>query len=189
MKYLIDFIKVEDVSRAKIFTHLKCSIEEATILQHIVKKEIEGTSENSVYSILVEMFSHDNYEYIEKVLLIQHLLHLGWLNISSLFEVKSMSVSALELINSSVTLSKNCHKLLEDGSLEVDLPDMVEYSDHLEYLRDQFSRIEIYQKISAIRSNYPDNTLSIDRLQNRLGLLEVRIAERVNATKISLSVE
>ena len=189
MKYLMDFINAKDVSKAKIFTHLKCSEEEATILRHIVRKEIEGTNENSVYSILTEMFSHDKYEYIDKVLLIQHLLHLGWLNISSLFEVKSMSVSALELINSCVTLSKNCHKLLEEGSLEVDLPDKVEYNDHLEYLRDQFSRIEIYQKISAIRSNYPDNTLSIDRLNNRLEMLEVRIAERISATKISLSVE
>ncbi len=189
MKYLIDFIKSKKVKKSKIFPHLKCSEEEAKILQYIVKKHIEGSSESLVYVILTDLYSDKEYEYIEKLPLVKNLLHLGWLSISTLFEVKSIDVSTLELINSSVTLSQSFQKLLEEGSLEVDLPDSTAYSDHLEYLRDQFSRIELYQKIAAIRDNYPNNSLSIDRFKHRLQLLENRIKERISATKSKLTVE
>jgi len=188
LKYLINFIKVEDIKEADIFPHLKCSQEEAKILQYIVKKHIEG-SESLVYVVLNDLYNKNKYEYIEKLPLIKNLLHLGWLSISSLFETKSIDVPTLELINSSVTLSPSFQKLLEEGSLEVDLPKLTAYNDHLEYLRDQFSRIEIYQKIATIRENYPDNSLSIDRLKNRLKLLENRIAERVLTTSNKLTVE
>jgi len=189
LKYLIDFISCDDITKAKIYPHLKCSEEEAYILQNIVKKHIEGSSDSLVYVVLNELYKSDEYEYIKKLPLVKNLLHLGWLSISSLFETKSIDVSTLELINSSVTLSTSFQKLLEEGSLEVDLPKLTAYNDHLEYLRDQFSRVEIYQKIATIRENYPDNSLSIDRLKNRLKLLENRIAERVSATTNKLTVE
>jgi len=190
LKYLIDFIKAKDIKKSKIYPHLKCSEDEAKILQNIVIKHIEGSSESLVYMVLNELYP-DNGEflYIQKLPLVKNLLHLGWLSISSLFETKSLDVSTLELVNSSVTLSPSFQKLLEEGTLEVELPESTAYSDHLEYLRDQFSRIEIYQKIATIRENYPDNSLSIDRLKNRLKLLETRIGERVISTKNKLTVE
>ena len=139
--------------------------------------------------VLNELYTENEYEYIEKLPLIKNLLHLGWLSINSLFETKSIDVPTLELINSSVTLSPSFQKLLEEGSLEVDLPKLTAYNDHLEYLRDQFSKIEIYQKIATIRENYSDNSLNIDRLKKRLKLLENRITERVVATSNKLTVE
>jgi len=190
LEYLIDFIKAENITKAKIYPHLKCSADEAMILQNIVKKHIEGSSESLVYMVLNEIYPDDGeYNYIKKLPLVKNLLHLGWLRISTLFEAKSIDVSTLELINSSVTLSPSFQKLLEEGTLEVELPESTAYNDHLEYLRDQFSRIEIYQKIANIRENYPDNSLSIDRLKNRLKLLETRINERVASTKSKLTVE
>ncbi len=188
MKYLINFIKAKDVKKTEIFPHLKCSEEEAKILQYIVKSHIEG-SESLVHMVLNELYTENEYEYIEKLPLIKNLLHLGWLSINSLFETKSIDVPTLELINSSVTLSPSFQKLLEEGSLEVDLPKLTAYNDHLEYLRDQFSKIEIYQKIATIRENYSDNSLNIDRLKKRLKLLENRITERVVATSNKLTVE
>ncbi len=190
MEYLIDFIKVKDITKAKIYHHLKCSPDEAEILQNIVKKHVEGSSESLVYMVLNEIYpDNGEYLYIQKLPLVKNLLHLGWISISSLFETKSIDVSTLELINSSVTLSNSFQKLLEEGTLEVELPESTAYSDHLEYIRDQFSRIEIYQKMATIRENYPDNSLSIDRLKNRLKLLETRIKERVVSTKNKLTVE
>jgi SpoVK/Ycf46/Vps4 family AAA+-type ATPase len=188
LKYLINFIKAKDVKKTEIFPHLKCSEEEAKILQYIVKSHIEG-SESLVHMVLNELYTENEYEYIEKLPLIKNLLHLGWLSINSLFETKSIDVPTLELINSSVTLSPSFQKLLEEGSLEVDLPKLTAYNDHLEYLRDQFSKIEIYQKIATIRENYSDNSLNIDRLKKRLKLLENRITERVVATSNKLTVE
>ena len=59
---------------------------------------------------------------------------------------------------------------------------MKPYADHLEYLQDQFFRIEMYQKMSAIRHNVHEHSLGIDRIQNKVNLLETRIAERIKET-------
>ena len=53
-------------------------------------------------------------------------------------QVKLSEVSKLELINSTVALSSAYLKLLENGSNDFVLPEIKNYSDHLEYLQDQF---------------------------------------------------
>ena len=84
-----------------------------------------------------------------------------WIVQSSFAQIKVGEVSNLELINATVMLSKSFEKLLEEGTLEVELPQSTPYTDHLEYLRDQFQRIEIYQKISTIRHNYKKKSLRV----------------------------
>jgi len=79
--------------------------------------------------------------------------------------------------------------LLQYGTLESDLPDIKPYADHLEYLQDQFFRIELYQKMSLIRQNVHEHSLGIDRVQNKLQLLEKRIQERVEQTSEKLVLD
>ncbi len=189
MQYLIDFLETKDIEKTKIFDQLKCSAQEAEILRHITAKHIKGSEENSVFLILDELFSIEGYEYIEKLPLVKNLLDLGWIVQSSFAQVKMEEVSKMELINATVMLSKSFEKLLEEGSLEVELPQSTPYSDHLEYLRDQFSRIELYQKISTIRHNYKKKSLSIERLERSLNKLEARIKDRIRVTKIELAAE
>ncbi len=189
MQYLIDFLETKDITKTRIFNQLKCTKEEAEILRHITSRHIKGNEENSVFLILDELFSIEGYEYIHKLPLVKNLLDLGWIAQSSFSQIKPGDVSNLELINSTVTLSKSFERLLEEGTLEVELPKETPYSDHLEYLRDQFSRIEIYQKISTIRHSYKKKSLSIDRLEKSLVKLENRIKERIEVTKLELAAE
>ncbi len=60
----------------------------------------------------------------------------------------------------------------------MELPEVKPYEDHLEYLKDQFLRVEIYQKLTLNNS-----------LKTKLQLLESRIKQRVEATKIELAIE
>jgi len=189
LQYLIDFLETKDIQKTKIYDQLKCTKEEAEILRHITSKHIKGNEENSVFLILDELFTIDGYDYIKKLPLIKNLLDLGWIVQSSFAQVKMGEVSNLELINSTVMLSKSFEKLLEEGSLEVELPQSTPYTDHLEYLRDQFHRIEIYQKISVIRHNYKKKSLSIERLEKSLHKLEARIKDRIAVTKMELAAE
>jgi SpoVK/Ycf46/Vps4 family AAA+-type ATPase len=186
---LIDFLEQDDIKKTKIYEQLKCTEEEAKILRYLTKRHVRGSEENSVYLSLTELYSEKNYEYIEKLPLIKNLLDLGWIAQSSFAQIKIGDVSNIELINASVALSSSFEKLLENGSLEMTLPDATAYSDHLEYLKDQFLRIDLYQKISLARHNQNSNSFNIDRLQNRLNLLETRISERLKATDHDISAQ
>jgi len=189
LDYLINFLESEDICKSDIFPQLKCTEEEAKILKYLASCHVRGEEQNSVYLVLIELYSEKDYEYLKKLPLVKNLLDLGWISQSSFIQTKMGEISNLELINSSVTLSGFFEKLLELGTLEVSLPDITAYSDHLEYLKDQFLRIELYQKISLVRHNQSENSLNIDRLQNRLKNLETRISERLKVTKDKVSAE
>ncbi len=189
MEYLIDFLENEDIKKTKIFLQLKCSCEEAKILKHLLLKYIKGEEECRVFSLLSEIYSLDKYEYLKQLYLVKNLLEAGWITQSTLSKIGTKKITNLELINSTISLSSSFIKLLEDGSLEIELPKATAYNDHLEYLKDQFLRVELYQKISNIRQNYAENSIGIDRIQSRIKLLEERIAQRVKDSKSPLLVE
>ncbi len=189
MKYVIDFLENRDIEKTFIYSQLKCSKEEAEILRYLTKQYVEGNEESSVIDILSELFSVKEYQYLEKLVLIKNLLELGWIIQHSLTQTKISETSLLELLNTSVSLSSSFLNLLEKGNLELSLPEIAPYKDHLEYLKDQFARIDLYQKISSIRKNYAKNSLNINRLKNRLSSLEKRIEERLKVTKITIETE
>jgi len=186
---LIDFLEQDDVTKTEIFEQLKCSKEEVKILRYLTKRHVKGSEENSVYLALTELYGEEDYNYIEKLPLVKNLLDMGWIAQSSFAQIKIGEVSNIELINLSVALSPSFEKLLEVGTLEVVLPDATAYNDHLEYLKDQFLRIELYQKISLARHNQATNSFNATRLQNRLTLLENRINERLKATESEVSAQ
>ncbi|MBD3824731.1 MAG: ATP-binding protein [Epsilonproteobacteria bacterium] len=189
MKILIDFLEAKKVEKTQIFIHLKCSVDEAKVLQYLAKKFIQGQDDVMILEILQDLYSSENYEHLEHLKGVKNLLELGWLHQQSFTPMKISEVSELELLNTAVGLSPSFLRLLQDGSLEVELPDIKPYADHLEYLQDQFFRIELYQKMSAIRQNVHEHSLGIDRLQNKLKLLEKRIKERVEQTSESLVLD
>ncbi len=183
MKSVIEFINHEDIAKSELFAHLKCSINEAKILQRIIKKYVEGREDIYVLDILQELFGAKEYEYLEHLHEIKTLLEFGWLSHQSFNPIKVADVTPLELLNTSVSPTPSLLKLLQEGSFEVELPEIKPYSDHLEYLQDQFFRIELYQKMSAIRQNVHEHSLGIDRLHKKLELLEKRIEERIEKTE------
>ncbi len=189
MQYLIDFLENKEIEKTKIFSQLKCTKEEASILKHLVDRHVKGDAESMVYQVLTELFPSPNYDYIKQLPLVKNLLDLGWIVQSNFSQIKLGEVSNLELVHMSVSLSASCVKLLEEGTLETQLPPLSAYADNLEYLKDQFNRIELYQKISTIRHHYAKKSLNIDRLMQRRKKLETRIRARIKKTSQELPVE
>ncbi|MRI59327.1 MAG: AAA family ATPase [Epsilonproteobacteria bacterium] len=189
MEFLKDFLKAKDLRSAKIFSHLKCSVEEAKILQLLTKRYVEGEDEVNVYDIVSELYGQDDFVYLEKLDLIKHLLDLGWIVHGGFGTLKGNDHTKLELLHSDIALSVPFLRLLEEGNVDLALPEIKPYNDHLDYFQDQFFRIELYQKIASSRQNYSADTPTIKRLQNKLALLEKRIEERLAQSQKEMEVE
>ncbi|MBW6488657.1 ATP-binding protein [Sulfurimonas sp.] len=182
METLIDFLEAKDIEKTLIYAQLKCSKTEAQLLHALTKRYMRGEDDVLILELLQEIYGDEKYEGIKHLNEVKLLLELGWLHQQSFTPLKISEVTPLELLNSAVGLSSSFLKLLQDGAAESELPDIKPYTDHLEYLQDQFLRIELYQKMSAIRQNVHEHSLGIDRTQAKLKLLEKRIEERVEQT-------
>ncbi len=189
MQSLVNFLETKSIEETTIFEDLKCNNIEAEILQYLSKQYMKGEDDVLILSLLQDLYGDGEYQFLEYLKPIKNLLELGWLLQQSFTPIKIADVSPLELLNSSVGLSSSFLKLLQYGTLESDLPDVKPYADHLEYLQDQFFRIELYQKMSEIRQNVHEHSLGIDRVQNKLNLLEKRIEERVTQTSEKLVLD
>jgi len=189
LKTLINFLQTQKIENSEIFIHLKCDKAEAIVLQYLTKKYLQGQDDVLVLDIIQDLYTRDNFEYLDHLKELKTLLELGWLHQQSFTPLKISDVTPLELLNTAVGLTPSFLKLLQDGTLESDLPDVKAYADHLEYLQDQFFRIELYQKMSAIRQNVHEHSLGIDRVQNKLQLLEKRIEERVEQSSENLVLD
>ncbi len=189
MKEIIDFIKAQKIETIPFFKHLKCSKEEAKILQYITKEYISGRQSVIVIDILAEFYDVKNYEHLKHIKQIKSLLGLGWVVQNSFEHIKLSDMSQLELLNSSITLSAAFLKLLEKGSLEFVLPEIKSYEDHLEYLQDQFFKIDLAQQLNLVKRNFDENSPNINRLKSKLTLLENRIKDRVNKTHNDIMLE
>jgi len=187
LQYLIEFISHKDISKSKIFEQLKCSVEEANILRYISQKYISGFEDVSVLEILQENFGNTEYAYLEHLPTIKNLIDLGWLTQVDFGVIKNQDNLNLEILVSQVTPSAIFLKLLEEGTLEIALPDIKPYTDHLEYLQDKFDLIDLFHKIASYRHNFKEN--SITRLKNKINLLSSRIDERIKATQEPIVVE
>ncbi len=182
MKHLIDFLENQTIEKSNIFSQLKCTVEEAKILQLLTRKFLESQEDVPVSELLQEIYGAENYEYLSHFGEIKTLLELGWMTHHSFTPIKISELSQLELFNTPVALTSLFMKLLEEGSLEMTLPEIKPYADHLEYLQDQFFRIELYQKMSVVRHSGNDHSMGVNRFQSKLDLLEKRIDERIAQT-------
>ncbi|WP_418184826.1 ATP-binding protein [Aliarcobacter vitoriensis] len=189
MQEVINFLKAKDIESTKFYNQLKCSVEEAKILQYISKEYINGRDVLSVIDILGQFYNIEKYEHLDKLILIKSLLEFGWLIQVSFDQVKLNEASKLELINSSITLSSAYLKMLENGSNDFVLPEIKNYGDHLEYLQDQFLKIDLAQQLNIVRKNFDVNSPSSNRLKNKLLLLENRIKDRIVATTSPIMIE
>jgi SpoVK/Ycf46/Vps4 family AAA+-type ATPase len=189
LKYLIDFIEVKKVEQAKVYQDLKCLPKEAKVLQFVCKRFVRGMEETPVLDILQECFKFKGYDYLKNLSTVKRLMDLGWLVQMNFAQMKIQEVSKLEILNTSVSPSISLLRLLEEGSMEVALPEIKPYTDHLEYLQDQFDVIELLHKMSISKEGFTDSSLSLGRLKNKLVLLSKRIEERLKITTEPIVVE
>jgi len=189
LKYLIDFIEAKNVTKTQIFSHLKCSEQEAKILQYICRRYVKGIEETAVLDILQDNFEYKGYEYLKFLNVIKKLMDAGWIVQISFGQIKVQELSQLEILNTSVGPTMSLLRLLEEGSLEISLPDIKPYTDHLEYLQDQFDVIDLVHKMSSSKQGFLETSVSEGRLKSKLVLLSGRIAERIKITEDPIVVE
>jgi SpoVK/Ycf46/Vps4 family AAA+-type ATPase len=191
VKYTKEFLqaKKEELEKLDIYLQLKCTIDEALILQELTKQYIGGATTMVVVDLLSEFYNIQKLEHLDNIHHIKNLLELGWIVQNSLMPVKVSEISTLELINTNISLSSSFLKLLEVGTLDMVLPEIKEYSDHLEYLQDQFFRIDLAQKLNVVKHSFDENSPNISRLRSKLTLLENRIKERIKVTKEDIMLE
>lgn len=188
MNYIIDFINSE-VGKSQIYKELECSDDEVKILKFLTKNYIDGNSNISVYSVLCGVFGEENYRYLNYLGSIKSLSEIGYINQNyGIFRqnehTKGIKSSKLGLLYAEIELSEIFLKLLEDGGVQNPFPQILEYTDHLEYLKDQFYRIELYQKRLEAQSKE-----SLTRLDDKISKLENIISKRIKLSKIPLMVE
>lgn len=196
MKHYLDFIHAKSIKKTKIFSFLKCDESEAKILQFMAKSLLEGEIDfvvhNLLYKSLIETSQDSKIKENEKSLSllphIRNLIELGWINQSSFLQPKITDIAILELYNDNVCLSHAFLKLLEDGTLNIDLPEITPYQDHLEYLKDRFCHIELLHKMSGLKFSQKLDSPSFSRANYRLKLLEETIQARLNLTTKDISI-
>lgn len=189
MQNVINFINSKELQSLEIYNHLKCSKDEVKLLQYLTSQYMLGNDNILVIDLLSEFYNLKELEHLKHLEKIKNLLELGWIIQSNFTSTKISEQSLLELINTSVSLSSSFLKLLEVGSLEMILPEVKEYSDHLEYLQDQFFKIDLAQKLNVIKHNFDENSPNANRLRTKLSLLETRIKERVQTTQTPIMLE
>ena len=189
MKNVILFIKSKNIETLDIYTQLKCSIEEIKILQYLTKQYILGIDSLVIIDILSEFYDTKKFKHLENLYHIKNLLEYGWIIQNNFSTTKISDLSQLELINNVISLSSSFLKLLEVGSLELVLPEVKEYNDHLEYLQDQFFKIDLAQKLNIVKQTSDYNSPNTNRLRSKLSLLENRIQQRVKTTTKAIMLE
>ena len=117
MKTLVEFLKIKKVEKSTIFPHLKCNVTEASMLQYLAIKYVEGQDDILVLELLQDLYASDNYKHLDYLKEIKNLLELGWLHQQSFTPLKIADVTPLELLNSAVGLTPSLLKLLQDGTL------------------------------------------------------------------------
>ena len=189
MRFLIEFIS--DEQNSKISSLIKCSQNEAKILHHLSKGYVEGTPQSSVYDVLCAVFGSEEYKFLAGLADVKNLLESGWIVQGfSIFKnqgVDGAGSNLLGLLHSEISLSPLFLKILEEGEFGLTLPAVAPYADHLDYLKDQFLRVELYGKLSFFSKNVSSDAKS--RLEKDVKELEAIIEKRLNLSKISISVE
>ncbi|AGZ82461.1 ATP-binding protein [Campylobacter fetus] len=184
MKYLKDFLN--DNQSSEIFQILECDKDELEILKYMTRSFIQGVSQMSVFDLLNTVFTDKDFGYLDHISNLKNLIDLGYIsqNFSFFKENGKQKSSRLSMLYTEVELSELFLVLLEEGKAPSQVPPNEPYNDHLEYLKDQFLRIELYQKKV---SNHSQNSKA--KLDKKIAITENLIEHRLKISKIPLACE
>lgn len=178
---LRDFLQASDVSKTKAFGLLRCGEIEAKILQIMLKNFLDGENSFVVGGFLSKYFDKNPTKNFPLLNNIANLIEIGWLTQNNFEQVENQKSSLLELYNDRVSISSNLLNLME-GNDEQNLPEMSAYSNNLDFLKDQFNRIDMLYK-----SQFSKHKQSPQK--SHLTLLEERIKARLRLTKKPLPIQ
>ncbi|EOH9709461.1 ATP-binding protein, partial [Campylobacter coli] len=158
-----------------------CSKNEALILRELCKNYVISISSINAFTLLTGIFGSEKYSYLDTLEDLKRLIERGFVNQNSGFfkniESNKSQNLILSLLQSELSLSEYFLEFLE-AKPRLNLDKKEAYGEYLEYLKDEFMRVELYERLSFIRSS----TYS-DELKAQIKLYEKHIKERLKKSK------
>ncbi|EEO8725230.1 ATP-binding protein [Campylobacter coli] len=181
MVRLKEFLSLKNIEESQIYKELKCSKNEALILRELCKNYVISISSINAFTLLKGIFGSEKYSYLDTLEDLKRLIERGFVNQNSGFfkniESNKSQNLILSLLQSELSLSEYFLEFLE-AKPRLNLDKKEAYGEYLEYLKDEFMRVELYERLSFIRSS----TYS-DELKAQIKLYEKHIKERLKKSK------
>ncbi|EKJ3009269.1 ATP-binding protein [Campylobacter coli] len=181
MVRLKEFLSLKNIEESQIYKELKCSKNEALILRELCKNYVISISSINAFTLLTGIFGSEKYSYLDTLEDLKRLIERGFVNQNSGFfkniESNKSQNLILSLLQSELSLSEYFLEFLE-AKPRLNSDKKEAYGEYLEYLKDEFMRVELYERLSFIRSS----TYS-DELKAQIKLYEKHIKERLKKSK------
>lgn len=173
---------LNDTKKSNIYKNLKCNESEISILKHLCKNHLQANPSINAYALLSEIFGTKNYDFLNHLKDLKRLVEDGFLvQIFSDFKLNKNSNISLNLLHSELSLSDVFLQVLEDKNID-DFMSKSPYEDHIAYLKDEFFKVELYQRKRFFAKNG-------EFLDQKIKDFEANIKHRLKISKISNVLE
>ncbi|EAL2884678.1 ATP-binding protein, partial [Campylobacter jejuni] len=160
---------------------LKCAKNEALILRELCRNYVVSISSINAFTLLSTIFGNDKYLYLDALEDLKKLIERGFVNQNSSFfkslENNKTQTLTLALLQSELSLSEYFLEFLE-AKPRLNFEKQEAYADYLEYLKDEFARIQLYERLSFIQKSAYNS-----EIKNQIKLYERHIKERLKKSK------
>lgn len=176
MNELIKFLNADE--SCTLCKKLGCNDGEFLLLKELCKLYVQGISSMSVFSLLTSLYKQQDYEYLQHLNELKSLMDKGLVSQSySVFkgDFGKGKSSLLALLQNEVNLSEHFLQLLE-GTQSLTLSQKGAYADFLEYLKDEFERVKLYERLAFL--SHKDS-----ELKEQIKGFEKHIKERLRRFK------
>ncbi|MCX2683503.1 ATP-binding protein [Campylobacter sp. MIT 21-1685] len=156
MVALKEFLSSAKIEESKIYKELQCNNNEALILRELCKNYILSLSSVNAFTLLSSVFGTEDYSYLDALDDVKNLIERGFISQNSSFfkgiEGQKTRNSKLSLLQTELSLSEYFLEFLEEKP-QLPIQKKEFYNDYMEYLKDEFLRIELYERLSFIKAN------------------------------------
>ncbi|ECC1459615.1 ATP-binding protein [Campylobacter jejuni] len=181
MEKLKNFLSLKNIEDTQIYKELKCAKNEALILRELCRNYIVSISSINAFTLLSTIFGNDKYLYLDALEDLKKLIERGFVNQNSSFfkslENNKTQTLTLALLQSELSLSEYFLEFLE-AKPRLNFEKQEAYADYLEYLKDEFVRIQLYERLSFIQKSAYNS-----EIKNQIKLYEKHIKERLKKSK------
>ncbi|ECL2829018.1 ATP-binding protein [Campylobacter jejuni] len=181
MEKLKNFLSLKNIEDTQIYKELKCAKNEALILRELCRNYVVSISSINAFTLLSTIFGNDKYLYLDALEDLKKLIERGFVNQNSSFfkslENNKTQTLTLALLQSELSLSEYFLEFLE-AKPRLNFEKQEAYADYLEYLKDEFTRIQLYERLSFIQKSAYNS-----EIKNQIKLYEKHIKERLKKSK------
>ncbi|HIC7060822.1 TPA: ATP-binding protein, partial [Campylobacter jejuni] len=171
----------KNIEDTQIYKELKCAKNEALILRELCRNYVVSISSINAFTLLSTIFGNDKYLYLDALEDLKKLIERGFVNQNSSFfkslENNKTQTLTLALLQSELSLSEYFLEFLE-AKPRLNFEKQEAYADYLEYLKDEFARIQLYERLSFIQKSAYNS-----EIKNQIKLYEKHIKERLKKSK------